>query len=209
VSVRGDRTAQFLPHLPQERRHIRWQWGREREPFSTLRVLKADLLSVQGLAWEGPQSLLQSRVAWQTQWPGTIHGIAEHGVADVRQVHPNLVRATGFKGETHEAQGAPGFEHLVMRAGGTTVALDHGHFLPLLGMAPNGRIDSALQRWQAPTHERRITPPQLAGLELRGEMAMTAVVLGDQQETGGVFVEPVHDTWAFFTPDARQRPAVK
>jgi hypothetical protein len=193
----------------QERRHVRWQWGRERAPFPTLRVLKADLLGVQSLAREGPQNLLQGRVAWQTQRPGTIHGIADHGVADVRQVDPNLVRATGVEGETHEAQGAPGFEHLVMRAGGTAVALDHGHFLPLLGMAPKGRSDAALQRWQAPTHERHITPLQLAGLELRGEMAMTAVVLGDQQETGGVFVEPVHDTWTFFTPDARQRPAVK
>jgi len=130
-------------------------------------------------------------------------------MADVRQVDPNLVRATGFKGEMHEAQGAPGFEHLVMCASGTTVALDHGHFLPLLGMTPDRRIDAALQRWQAPTHERDVAPLQLTGLELCGEMAMTAVVLGDQQKTGGVFVKPVYDTWAFFTPNARQCLAVK
>ena len=50
MSGRGDRTAQLLAHVFQERRHVRWQWGRERAPFPTLRVLKADLLGVQSLA---------------------------------------------------------------------------------------------------------------------------------------------------------------
>jgi hypothetical protein len=130
-------------------------------------------------------------------------------VANVRQVDANLVRATGFEGETQEAQGTPGFEHLVVRAGGPPSTRHHGHFLALLGMPSDGRIDGALQRWQAPTHERDIAPLQLAGLELRGEMALTAVVLGDQQETGRIFVEPVHDAWTFFTPNARQCLAMK
>ena len=40
-------------------------------------------------------------------------------------------------------------------------------------------------------------------------MPMTAVVLGHQQEPRGVFIEPMHDAWAFFPANARQCLAVK
>ena len=38
---------------------------------------------------------------------------------------------------------------------------------------------------------------------------MTAVVLGHQQESRRVFIEPMHNAWAFFPANARQRLAVK
>jgi hypothetical protein len=51
-----------------------------------------------------------------------------------------------------------------MSTGRTTIPLNNGHLLPMLGMTANRRINSALQCWEPSTHERRITPLQLPGL---------------------------------------------
>lgn len=129
-------------------------------------MLKAYLLGMQGLAWEGAERLFQGGVAWQPQRSGTVQGIAYNGVPEVRQVHADLMGAAGFEGETQEAQGPPGFQHLVVGTGGAAVPRDYGHLLPMLGMAPNRRINGALQRRESSTHQRHITPLQLACLQL-------------------------------------------
>ena len=127
----------------------------------------------------------------------------------MRQMHADLVRTAGFERETHETYRSPGFYHPIVGAGRTTVALDDGHLLPMLGMASNRCLNSALQGWESSTHQRHIAPLQLAGFQLRGQMPMTAVVLGHQQEPRRVFIEPMHNAWAFFPTNARQRLAVK
>ena len=81
----------------------------------------------------------------------------------MRQVHADLVRTASFERETRETYRPPGIYNLVMGAGSTTVALDNGHLLPLLGMTSNRCLNSALQGWEASTHQRYITPLQLAG----------------------------------------------
>jgi hypothetical protein len=81
----------------------------------------------------------------------------------MRQVHADLVRTAGFEREARETYRPPGFYHLVVGAGSATVALDNGHFLPLLGMASNRRLNHALQRREASTHQRYIAPLQLVG----------------------------------------------
>src|SRR5262249_48127781 len=124
-------------------------------------------------------------------------------MSDMRQVHAELVRTAGFERETRETYRSPGIYNLVVRAGRTTVALDNGHLLPLLGMASNRCLNSALRCWEASTHQGYITPLQLTRFQLRGQMSMTAVVLGHQQEPRRVFIEPMHDAWAFFPTDAR------
>ena len=40
-------------------------------------------------------------------------------------------------------------------------------------------------------------------------MPMAAVVFSDQQESRRVFIEPMHNAWAFFPADARQHLVVK
>src|SRR5919204_6811307 len=96
---------------------------------------------------------------------------------DMCQVHADLVRTAGFERETHETYRPPGFYHLIVSARSTTVALDNGHLLPMLGMASNRCLNSALQGWESATHQRHIAPLQLAGLQLCRQMPMTAVVL--------------------------------
>ena len=81
----------------------------------------------------------------------------------MRQVHADLVRTAGFERETHETYRPPGLYHLVVGAGSATVALDDGHLLPLLRMASNRCLNSALQCREASTHQRHIAPLQLVG----------------------------------------------
>jgi hypothetical protein len=51
---------------------------------------------------------------------------------------------------------------------------------------------------KATLHQGEIVPSEGAVAQLVGEMAMTAVVLGDEQETRGVFVQPVNNAGARF-----------
>ena len=128
-------------------------------------MLKAYVLGMQSLAWEGVDSLLQGGGPGNRSNPGPYTG-SPITVPNMRQVHTDLVRTASFERETHETYRPPGFYHLVVGAGSTTVALDNGHLLPLLGMASNRCLHSALQCWEAATHQRHIAPLQLAGLQL-------------------------------------------
>jgi hypothetical protein len=121
-------------------------------------MLKAYMLGMQSLAWEGIDSLLQGSVPREAQQSRTVHRIANHRVPNICQVYADLVRASGFKGETQETYRPPGFYHPVVGTGRTAVAFDHSHLLPMLGMASNRRVNSALQCWEASAHQRHIAP---------------------------------------------------
>jgi hypothetical protein len=87
-------------------------------------------------------------------------------MSEVSQVHADLVRTAGFESETQETDGSPGLDYLVMGAGRTTVALNDSHFLPMLGMASNRRIDRTLQGWESSTHQCHIAALQQSALQL-------------------------------------------
>jgi hypothetical protein len=87
-------------------------------------------------------------------------------MSDVSQVHADLVCAAGFESEPQETYGSPGFDYLVVSTGSTSVALNDGHLLPMLGMASNRRIDSRLQGWESSTYQCDIASLQLSALQL-------------------------------------------
>jgi len=138
-------TRSHRMQIGQQGGHICREWRGKIEPLLAVWVLEAYVLGMQGLAGEGVDSLLQGSVAWEPEQSRTIHRIAKHGMPDMCQVHADLVRTAGFQRETHETYSPPGFYHLVVSAGSTTVALDDGHLLPMLGMASNRCLDNALQ----------------------------------------------------------------
>jgi len=45
--------------------HIWGEWSSKREPLLVIWVLKAYLLGMQGLTWEGAQRLFQDGMAWE------------------------------------------------------------------------------------------------------------------------------------------------
>jgi hypothetical protein len=55
----------------------------------------------------------------------------------------------------------------------------------MLRMAPDGCIDEASFSRGAALHQSEVAPTQRAVAQLLGEMAMAAVVLGDEQEPRG------------------------
>ena len=78
---------------------IRRQFRAEPHQFTANRVLEAQYMGVEGLS----AKVLQGRLGGFRQqgslaaeaWP--VNVIAEEGVADRGQMHPNLVRAPGFQ----------------------------------------------------------------------------------------------------------------
>ncbi len=79
-----------------------------------------------------------------------VDGIAHHGMANVGEMHPDLVGAAGFEMGANEARqrGAllvlEGFQHLVMRDRvAACFAVDDGHARAIVGMTADASVDRA------------------------------------------------------------------
>ena len=168
------------------------------------RVLKPHLRGVQRLPRKGPRGLLQRRLTRPVAGAGSVGGVAQHGVAEEKQVNTDLMRAARLQSQFQQAEGTPRFEHPVMAARFPAAACHNGHFLALGGVSANRRVDCSLLRRHRTMHQRLVAPLQLSRLELRRQMAMAAVVLGHHQQPGGVLVQPVDDARALLAADARE-----
>jgi hypothetical protein len=120
-----------------------------------------------------------------------VDGIADHGMPEVRHVHPYLVGASGV--ETDPEQGvvrqAPG--HAVMGHGGAAAG-DHRHAGARPGVPAHGCVHGAAGD-DAPAHQGVVVARHAAGPQLGHQIGVRAQGLGDHQQAGGVLVEAVHD----------------
>jgi hypothetical protein len=137
-----------------------------------------------------------------------IDAVAQQGMADMGQVHPDLMGAPGLElaGELRRDRLAvaadEGFLNLPV-GDGLAAALAHRHFLPRIGMPVDRGIDAAALPVRQVPYEGDVAAPHRAGAavvgELLGQRFVGLVVLGRHHQPGGILVEPVHDARA---PDA-------
>src|SRR5579885_316776 len=137
----------------------------------------------------------------------TVGFIAQQRVANLGEMHSDLVRAAGLqlafeKGSDRLAILAlEDFPHLVM-GDRPAAARAHAHFYARARIAADRLVDRALQRRGDAPHQREITALQAAGLsvvgELSGERTVGAVVLRDDEEPACLLVETMHDAGTLF-----------
>ena len=147
---------------------------------------------------------------------GAIDGVSQQGMTDMGQVHADLVGASGLKLAGEQACDrfavAPGKALLDFPMGhGFPAALPDSHFLPCMGVTVDRRIDRAALPVRYPPDKGKIAAPHWPRAavigELRRERLMGEVVLGDDHQSGGIFVQPVHDAGAPDAADAGQARA--
>ena len=80
-----------------------------------------------------------------------------------------------------------------------------GHFLTVLRMTPNRRINRTVIGRHTSHHQRQISTLYLTRFELSRQLSMTAVVFRHEYETRRIFIQAVHNTRALFAADARKR----
>lgn len=122
----------------------------------------------------------------------TVGIISDHGMADRGEVDANLVGAPGVQVRAHQVGGVEAREPEEVRLGGAAAA-DDGHALPVARVAGKGRVHGQRIRGEVTPRERRVPPCDSASRDGGTEHAMGAIRLCDEEETGRLFVEPMHD----------------
>jgi hypothetical protein len=126
--------------------------------------------------------------------------IAGHRMADVLQMHADLMRAAGLQGAFEIGVLREALTHMEMRDGAAAVELGDGHALAVAGITADGRINDAVVMVNDAVGNSQIFP--MAGLvdQLGGNGLMGLVVLAGDDAAGRVLVDAVDD--------ARPDPAV-
>src|SRR5258708_6595924 len=121
-----------------------------------------------------------------------VFAIAHHGMPDVREVHPDLVRAAGAERHAHELGQFPARYD---RGEGDRVppARLHRHALALVLIARDGRGDLHRALGEVAPDQRGIRALHTTLLDRSGETAVHLVRLGQQHQPGRITVEAVHD----------------
>ncbi len=140
----------------------------------------------------------------------TIDGIAHQGVADMGEMHPDLMGAAGLElaGQKRRDRFAvapvKGLLDLPM-GNRLAAAFAHRHFLPGKSMPVDRRVDRAALAVRHAPYECHVAAPHRAGAavvgELLGQRFVRAVVLRRHHQPGRVLVEPVHDARALDAAD--------
>ena len=162
-------------------------------------VIEAQAVRVQPLAGQS-QFGAKARV-------GAVGQVAAAGVAQCREVHTNLVGASGFQVHLHQGRGAEGLEHIVV---GDRVAavLDHCELPLIAGVTANGRVNGAAQRVGQALHERVVDLIYGAFLEGALELGVGAFAAGYDHQAAGAHVQAVHNALAFCRAGGSNRDAL-
>ena len=133
-------------------------------------------------------------------WAASIFGIADQGVLHGRRLHPDLVGAAGFKGESGKGQCIPGFrmseipDRMNRECGclGTTRSFPHrfdfiGGFIFQKPMLPA----LASTRGKGSLENRVIAPIQFAGFELLAQSVCALGSFGHYHQAARIAIEAV------------------
>ncbi len=165
----------------------------ERQALAGNRMVKGQPPGVQQMAGEEPAG--HGRVpAPLGLLQGAVGAVAHDGVAQVRQVYPNLVGAAGEDAHGQERGPARGVgpEHAPGRARRPAALVRHGHAHGIARIAADGGLaDARGEPGRAVAHGQVLLGHLPVG-ERPGQGQAGGLGEGDDQEPGGVLVQAVH-----------------
>ncbi len=135
-----------------------------------------------------------------------VERVADDGVAEGLHVDADLVGAAGLDADLDEGEGAVGggeaLEDGDVRDGGAAVGAAGGHAGAADEVAGDGEVDGDVVLGDVAVDEGEVglVRPGGAGEHL-AELAVGAVVLGDDDEAAGLLVEAVDDAGAEVAAD--------
>ena len=128
--------------------------------------------------------------------------IADDGVIAVGHVDPDLVGPAGLQPALQQGIAREPLQHPPVGHGMAAIFLGDGHFLPVGGMAANGRVDDAAVLPDAAHHQADVGPGQGVVLELGRQRLVGEVILRYDQQARGVLVDAVDDAGPQLAVDA-------
>jgi hypothetical protein len=160
-----------------------------------LRVREGEVGGVEEVAGE-----LEVRCEVGDDVRGAVEGVADDGVAEGLGVDANLVGAAGFYADFDEGEEAVGagdpFEDVEVGDGGASVGAAGGHAGAADQVAGDGEGDGGVVFFYVAVEESEVGLGDLALGEHLAELAVGAVVFGDEDEAAGLLVEAMDDAGA-------------
>jgi hypothetical protein len=138
-----------------------------------------------------------------------VEGVAEDRAAEVAEVDPDLVGATGAGFALDEGAAVGAGKDAVVGGGVAAVAgFGNVHLLPVDAVAGDGGIDRAGAVAGRAANEGEVGFFDLAVGELFGEGAVREIVFSNDEAAAGFLVEAVDDAGTFHAADLREMAAV-
>ena len=126
-----------------------------------------------------------------------VERIADDGMAERGHVDADLVGASGLDAHGDEGEAAEGrldaAEHAIVADGRAAIVAACRHAGAADGIAGDGGVDRSAFGGDCAVHQRDVGLLHLAAREHVGQFGVGLVVLGDQEETAGLLVQPMHD----------------
>ena len=129
-------------------------------------------------------------------------------MAEVMEVHPDLVSPAAVQGAFDQADVGAGTQDVIFRFRGTALAPRDAHPLPVDGVAGDGFINYAGLLAHDPRNQREINFRHRARGKLAGKIAVSGVVLRHHQSAAGLLVQTMDDSRTFLSSDAGKILAV-
>jgi hypothetical protein len=130
-----------------------------------------------------------------------ISPVAQHGVADVKKVHPHLVSAPAVNPAFDKAGVGRLRGYLIFRLRGATTRFRGRHPRAIHRMTRDRCLDEAVLVAKLAGDQSEINFINSATGKLRGETAMRLIVFRDDEASAGFLVETVNNSRPRFTAD--------
>ena len=139
--------------------------------------------------------LHQGGNAVQASVAAIVQRIAHYRVTHVAAVDANLVRTSRFQLQFQKrCKSKKLFSYKVGAAG--LAVLDDSHLQAILGVTPDGGIDSSFQVVGMPPHQGIIGTVQRAGFQLMGQMPMGSIILRHHHKPWCILVQSMDNARA-------------
>ena len=119
-------------------------------------------------------------------------------------MHTNLMRAACTQPAAHQRIFAKALQHLILRHGIAAALLDNRHFLAVILVAGNLRLNHAAIRLDIAAHHSQIGTLRRFRLNLLRQRHMRRIILRANHNTAGVLIKTMHNARTDNTVDARQ-----
>ena len=125
---------------------------------------------------------------------GAIYLIARNRMPYVRKMHSDLMGSAGFQCAAQMREAAVPFQNFYMRYGGLGIFINHRHFLSVLRIPADRQRNGEFIFFYIAVHHAFIRPFEGMLLDLPGKPGVRAVIFCNDQQTGCVLINPVHDS---------------
>ena len=135
--------------------------------------------------------------------------VAQDGMAEVMEVHPDLVGPAAVQDAFDEADLVAGTKNAILGFRGAALASRDAHPLAVHGMTRDGFVDDSRSLAQDSSDEGEIDFRHRPRGKLAGQIAVGRVVLRDDESAAGFLVQTMNNSRAFLSPDAGKILAVR